>query len=98
MPAICVRIEVELRVLQDLEPLCVRLHQPVLDPVVDHLREVPGAGCADVRVAVLGSKRREDRSRRFTGPSAPPTIRQKPTSRPQMPPETPASTNCRPRS
>ena len=36
-------------------------------------------------------------SSRFTGSSSPPTIRQKPTSRPQMPPETPASAKCTPR-
>ena len=37
--------------LHDLEPLGERLHHPVLDPVVDHLHEVAGAGRADVRVA-----------------------------------------------
>ena len=48
-----------LGVPHDLEPLRVRLHQAVLDPVVDHLREVARAGWADVRVAVLGSERAE---------------------------------------
>ncbi len=56
-----VQVDVELRVLDDLEPLGVRLHEAVLDPVVHHLREVSGAGRADVRVAVLGRERREDR-------------------------------------
>src|SRR6266550_4473047 len=36
-------------------------------------------------------------SSRFTGSSSPPTMRQKPTSRPQTPPETPASTKRMPR-
>ena len=56
-----VQVEVVLGVLHDLEALGVRLHQAVLDPVVDHLHEVARAGRADVRVAVLGRERLEDR-------------------------------------
>src|SRR5919204_946102 len=53
-------VEVELGVIHDLEPLRVRLHQAVLDPVVNHLHEVAGAGSPHVRVAVLRGKRAED--------------------------------------
>ena len=85
------------RLLQQLEALGVRLHQAVLDAVVDHLHEVAGAGRADVRVAVLRRERLEDRLERARpAPSSPPAIRQKPTSRPQMPPETPQSTKRMP--
>jgi hypothetical protein len=55
------QVDVELRGLHDLEALGERLHHPVLDAVVDHLREVPGAICADVRVAVLGCQIEEER-------------------------------------
>ena len=41
-------------VTQDVEPLGVRLHQSVLDAVVDHLDEVPGARRAAVEVALFG--------------------------------------------
>src|SRR2546428_1970377 len=41
------------RVLEDVEPLRVRLHQTVLDPVVDHLAEVAGTRGPAVEVAVL---------------------------------------------
>ena len=56
-----VQVEVVLGVLHDLESLGVGLHQPVLDPVVDHLHEVPGAARPDVRIAVLGCERLQDR-------------------------------------
>jgi hypothetical protein len=55
------RIDVELRMLHQLEAFGVRLHQAVLDPVVHHLHEVAGAGGTDVRVAALGRERLEDR-------------------------------------
>src|SRR6266513_1389338 len=42
------------RVPEDVEPLGVRLHEPVLDAVVDHLDEVAGARGTAVEVAVLG--------------------------------------------
>ena len=54
----------------------------------------PAPDGADVRPAVLRRQRLEDRRSRFTGALSPPTIRQKPTSSPQMPPETPTSTNA----
>ena len=44
MPAISLQVELELGVVHELEALGVRLHQPVLDAVVDHLHEVAGAG------------------------------------------------------
>src|SRR3712207_8812922 len=37
-----VEIQVVLALLHDLEPLGVRLEHAVLDPIVDHLDEVPG--------------------------------------------------------
>src|SRR5215218_2173510 len=40
-------------VLEDVQPLGVGGHHPVLDPVVDHLHEVAGAVRAAVEVAVL---------------------------------------------
>ena len=78
-----VQVERELRGLHDLEALRERLHHPVLDPVVDHLHEVAGAGRADVRVAALlgqvlrGTarsacmRRRRRRPSRSSPPSAP---------------------------
>ena len=39
---------------QDVEPLGVRRHHPVLDAVVDHLDEVAGTRGSAVQVAVLG--------------------------------------------
>ena len=47
-----------LALLEDVEPLGVRGHHAVLDPVVDHLHEVAGAVRAAVQVAVLGGCRR----------------------------------------
>src|SRR4029450_13402053 len=54
-------VEVELGGLHQVEALRVRLHQAVLDAVVDHLHEVPGAGRANVEVAPLRRERLEDR-------------------------------------
>ena len=51
--------------IHDLEPFRIRLHQPVLDPVVNHLHEVAGARRSDVRIAVLGCERLEDRPQPF---------------------------------
>ena len=53
--------------VHDLEALGVRLHQAVLDAVVDHLHVVPGARSADVEVAALRSERVEDRLQRLHG-------------------------------
>ena len=65
------------RRVHDLEALGVGLHQAVLDPVVDHLHVVPGAGAADVEVAALRGERREDRLERLhRARRSPPTIRQ----------------------
>src|SRR6185312_15695498 len=43
--------------LEDVQPLRIGAHHPVLDPVVDHLHEVPGTGRAAVQVALLGGRR-----------------------------------------
>src|SRR5207237_1206712 len=56
-----VQVELELGAAHDLEPLRVRLHEAVLDPVVDHLHEVASTGRTDVRVPVLGCERPEER-------------------------------------
>ncbi len=58
MPGDLVQVEVELGLLEHLEPLGVGLHQAVLDPVVDHLHEVAGAGPAR-----RGRSRRRARAR-----------------------------------
>src|SRR5215204_6991057 len=47
--------------LEDLEPLGVGLEHPVLDTVVDHLREVPGARVPEKSVSVLGREGLEGR-------------------------------------
>src|SRR5215210_9365884 len=47
--------------LEDLEPLGVGLEHPVLDAVVDHLREVPGTRVPEKGVSVLGREGREGR-------------------------------------
>ena len=47
------RVQADVRVLEDVEALGVRLHQAVLDAVVDHLHEVAGAGRAAVQPALL---------------------------------------------
>jgi hypothetical protein len=59
-PRELVQVDVELGVLDDLEPLRIRLHQAVLDPVVHHLREVARAGRAHVCVAGFGREGDED--------------------------------------
>ena len=41
-------------VTHNVEAFGVRLHQAVLDAVVDHLHEVTGAGGAAVEIALLG--------------------------------------------
>ena len=63
-------VEADVRVLEDVEALGVRLHEAVLDAVVDHLHEVAGAGRAAVEPALL--LRRvlafaAGRARRFAG-------------------------------
>src|SRR6478752_9471463 len=59
--------EVELVVarVQDLEALCIGLHQAVFDAVVDHLHVVAGARTADVEVAAGRGERGEDRDERL---------------------------------
>ena len=55
----------ELGLLEDLEALAVRGEHPVLDPVVDHLREMAGPARPDVRVPVRRRQGQEDRLRAF---------------------------------
>src|SRR5690349_17530137 len=50
----------ELRLLDDLEALAIRLKHAVLDAVMHHLDEVPGAGRAHVAVAIGRGERLED--------------------------------------
>ncbi len=40
--------------LQNVEPLGIRRHEPVLDAVVNHFHEVPCAGRAAVQIAFFG--------------------------------------------
>ena len=47
------RVQADVRVLEDVQALGVRLHQAVLDAVVDHLHEVARAGRAAVQPALL---------------------------------------------
>ena len=56
-----VQVEVVLGVVHDLEALGIRLHQPVLDAVVNHLHEVARTRRADVRIPLFRSERLEDR-------------------------------------
>src|SRR5438034_2114809 len=58
-PRDLLEVELELRCVQHLEPLGVRLHEAVLDAVVHHLHEVPGPGRPDVRPAVGRRERLE---------------------------------------
>ena len=51
----------EPRLVHQLEALRVGLHDPVLDAVVDHLHEVPGARVAEVAPAVRRGEHVEDR-------------------------------------
>ena len=53
--------------VHDLEAFGVGLHEPVLDPVVDHLHVVPGTRAADVEVAALRRQGLEDRLERLDG-------------------------------
>ena len=55
------RLAGELGVVHQLEPLGIRLHDGVFDPVMDHLDVVPRAGRPHVGVAVLGGEVAEDR-------------------------------------
>ncbi len=71
------QVEVERRLLHDLEPFAVRGEQAVLDPVVDHLHEVACARAArrartrpPARAPGTPARRRRRRS------GSPPTIRQ----------------------
>jgi hypothetical protein len=47
--------------VHQLEPFGVRLHEAVLDAVVDHLHEVAGAVIANAEVAILRCEREKDR-------------------------------------
>src|SRR5207245_1143968 len=51
--------------VQQLEPLGVCLHQPVLDSVVDHLDVVAGAMLPGAQVSAFGRKREKDRFQPF---------------------------------
>ena len=42
--------------VQNVEPLGIGLHEPVLDAVVDHLDETPGAARAAMHVAALDTR------------------------------------------
>ena len=53
-----VRLGADVGLGEHVEALGVGGHQPVLDAVVDHLDEVPGAGRAAVQPAPLGRRRR----------------------------------------
>ena len=53
----------DVRVLEDVQALGVGGHDPVLDPVVDHLHEVAGAVGPAVQVALLGGARVARRGR-----------------------------------
>jgi hypothetical protein len=46
-------VQADVRVLEHVQALGIRLHEPVLDPVVDHLHEVACAGLAAVEPALL---------------------------------------------
>ncbi len=50
----CVLAHADVRVPQDIQALGVRRHEPVFDPVVNHLDEMPGAVGTAVQVAALG--------------------------------------------
>ena len=56
-------VEVVLARVHDLEALGVGLHEAVLDAVVDHLDEVPGAGRTAVQPAVVGRREVGQRGR-----------------------------------
>ena len=47
------RVEADVRMLEDVQPLGICLHEAVLDPVVDHLHEVPCTRRAAVQPALL---------------------------------------------
>jgi hypothetical protein len=49
-----VRPVADIRVLQDVQAFRIGRHAAVLDAVVDHLDEMPGAGWPTMQVAVLG--------------------------------------------
>src|SRR2546423_10989507 len=53
------KVEIEFARVQKLESLAVRLHHSVLDPVVDHLHEMPRAALSEGRPAVRGRERME---------------------------------------
>src|SRR5262249_34473100 len=50
------RLQAGIGVPQDMDPLAIAAHQPVLEAVVDHLAEVAGARRAAVHIAALGSR------------------------------------------
>jgi len=66
-----VRAGVDIGVGQDVETLAKGRHDPVLDPVVDHFDEVPGARGAAVDVAQLGRARELVAPRRWIDGSLP---------------------------
>ena len=60
-PGDLLEVDVELGAVHELEALGVRLHDPVLHAVVDHLDEVPRAGIAEMPPAVGRRQHVEDR-------------------------------------
>src|SRR5262245_9429815 len=50
----CPALSAGIRVFQDVQPLTVRCHQSVFNPVVDHLDEVAGAVWSAMQVAFFG--------------------------------------------
>ncbi len=69
------QVRAVLRGVEDLEPLRVRLHQAVLDAVVDHLGEVAGARGTGMDVAAFRRQGPEDGLQRGRPPAtSPPTI------------------------
>ena len=65
-------VDIEIGGAHQVEALGVRLHEPVLDRVVNHLHVVTGAGRAHVRVAVRRGKRLEDWFEAIEGLARPP--------------------------
>src|SRR3954452_12728044 len=61
-PRDLLELDREFGLVHQVEALGVGLHHPVLDAVVDHLHEVPGAGGAEVPPAVRRGQHVQDRS------------------------------------
>ena len=57
-------LQSDIGVLDDVQPFGIGRHQPVLDAVMHHLREMSGAVLPAVQVALLGGARIARRTRR----------------------------------